>query len=164
MKKENNKKNFSKEIKEMVVDLLEKLDIGASVVLDVILDEEDKDIDHYEVKIETQETGLLIGRRGEILNSLQLLLGVMIYKKLGKWIRIVLDVGDYRKSRENSVKEMAERIVQEVEASGQAVALPYLSPLERRYVHIMLKDHKLVSTESIGDGKERRLVIKPKEK
>ena len=118
--------------------------------------------ENFKVSIKTDETGLLIGRHGETLNSLQLLLGVILYKKLGKWIRVVLDVGDYRKMREDSIREMVERIIKEVEESKNPVALPYLTPLERRFVHMMLSDRSNIASESIGEGKERRLYIKPR--
>lgn len=114
------------------------------------------------MRIETEETGLLIGRHGECINSLQLLLGVMLYKKFGKWVRVILDVGDYRKMREDSLKEMVERIAGEVEGTGVPVVLPYLSPLERRFVHLLLTENAKVTSESTGEGKERRVTIKPR--
>lgn len=147
------------EIKSTLLDLLKNLKVEASVS---VVKEIQEDSQHYKVEMQTQETGLLIGYHGETLNSLQLLLGVILYKKLGKWIHVILDVGNYRKMREESIKEMVTRIVSEVESSKQPVALSYLSPLERRIVHMMLSDNKSVVSESTGEGKERRLTIKPR--
>jgi len=147
---------IDKQIESITSSLLAKLNVEAKVEVS----QEDKD--NYKVSISTPDTGLLIGRLGETINSLQLLLGVILYKKLDKWIRIIVDVGDYRKMREESIKEMVTRIVVEVESNNQPVTLPFLTPFERRIVHIMLVDHEKVTSESIGEGRDRRLTIKPK--
>lgn len=153
---ENGQEKADKIIETTLKELLEKLKVAASVVVT------EESEDHYKVNIETDETGLLIGYHGETINSLQLLLGVILYKKTGKWIHVVLDVGDYREMRESSIKEMVNRIVGEVEQTQVPVALPYLTPLERRIVHMMLSDNKTVVSESSGEGKERRVMIKPR--
>lgn len=116
----------------------------------------------FTVNIKTEESGLLIGHHGETINSLQLLIGVILYKKLGKWVRVLVDIGDYRKMREESIKEMVDRIAAEVEQSGRGVELPFLSPLERRIVHMMLSENSKVMSESTGEGRDRRVMIKPR--
>lgn len=157
--KKTKKVDNTVEIKKTTEELLEKLKVEATV--DVSEGEKEGET-NYKVNIGTQETGLLIGYHGETLNSLQLLLGVILYKKVGKWIHIVVDVGNYRQMREESIKEMVDRIVGEVESTKQPVTLPYLSPLERRIVHMMLTDSKTVISESEGSGRDRRLTIKPR--
>jgi len=147
---------IDKQIEKITVSLLEKLQVEAEVKVAKV------DEDNYKANISTPDTGLLIGRLGETINSLQLLLGVILYKKLGSWIRVIVDVGDYRKTREESIKQMVTRIVAEVENDSQPVTLPYLTPFERRIVHIMLADHEKVTSESVGEGRDRRLTIKPK--
>lgn len=156
MKKVEKKNNIEKEIKTTLTNLLDKLNIKGNCT---VVKEADN---HYKVTIDTQETGLLIGHYGETLNSLQLLLGVILYKKLGNWVRVILDIGDYRKMREESIKGMVGRIVGEVEATDKSVILPYLTPLERRIVHLMLTNHPKVTSESIGEGRDRRVAIKPR--
>lgn len=153
-KKTEKKLDVEKEISATLSDLLAKLKVEAAVK---ITKEEEN---HYKVEIQTQDTGLLIGRHGETINSLQLILGIMLYKKLGSWARVVVDVGDYRQTREISIKEMVERITAEVEGTGQPVILPYLTPYERRIVHMMLTENKKVVSESQGEGKDRRVTIK----
>lgn len=150
------KQTRESEIKKLATDLLGKLKVEAKVE---VVKEED---DHYQVNLETEETGLLIGHHGETVNSFQLLLGVILFKKTGEWIHVVVDVGGYRKMREESIKEMVNRIVTEVETSREPVQLPPLTPFERRAVHMMLTDHQTVVSESIGEGRDRRLTIKPK--
>ena len=156
MTKTGSEISTSEEIKQTAQDLFSKLTVTGEI--DVLEEQED----HFNVNIKTEETGLIIGHHGDVLNSLQLLLGVIVYKKIGKWIHIVLDVGDYRKAREESIKEMVTRIIGEVQTSGKPVVLPYLTPLERRIVHMMLADNPTVSSQSEGEGKDRRVIIKPR--
>jgi spoIIIJ-associated protein len=154
---------INQEIKKTAAELLDKLQVSATVEVSKETDDLPAgQAGHYKVNIETTETGLLIGYHGETLNSLQLLLGVILYKKLGKWVRVVLDVGDYRKAREENIKEMVNRITAEVEETSQPVVLPYLTPYERRIVHMMLSDNPKFASESEGEGKDRRIVIKPR--
>lgn len=154
-KKTTKKQTIEETIKELTDKLLSYMQISGST--EVVAGQ-----DHYDVNITTQESGLLIGRYGETLNSLQLLLGVMLFKKRGEWIRVIVDVGDYRKSRQQSLSEMAQRIAGEVETTGQPVTIPNLTPYERRTIHMLLSQHKSVMTESIGEGRDRRLTIKPR--
>ena len=158
-KNKTSKNKIVEEIKKTTEDLLTKLQTEAEVV---VIEEETEGEINYKVSIQTPETGLLIGYHGETLNSLQLLLGVIIYKKIKKWVHIIVDIGNYRKMREESIKEMVNRIVGEVQTTHQPVTLPYLSPLERRIVHMMLTDHKTVVSESTGEGKDRLLTIRPR--
>lgn len=151
--------NTKEEIKNTTVELLSKLQVEN--VVEVSEEKVDAEV-NYKVNIQTQETGLLIGHHGDTLNGLQLILGVIMYKKLGSWIHVVVDVGNYRQMREESIKEMVNRIVGEVEATSQPVTLPYLSPLERRIVHMMLSGNLKVVSESTGEGKDRLLTIRPK--
>src|SRR3990167_10610012 len=139
------------QILEIAQDLLEKLEITGEVVV------EDGEEGSFKVVINTEETGLLIGHHGETLNSFQLILGVILFKKRGVWARVLVDVGDYRKLREERIKEMVNRIVSEVETAGLPVTLPFLTPLERRIVHVMLTGHEKVVSESTGEGRDRRL-------
>jgi spoIIIJ-associated protein len=155
MVKKKSKQTTEDEIQNALAELLKMLQVEAK--LTVVAESED----HYSVNIEAAESGLLIGHHGDTINGLQLLLGVILYKKLGKWVRVVLDVGDYRKAREDNIREMVERIVTEVETTAQPVTLPYLSPLERRLVHVMAGEHASVISESFGEGRDRRVTIRP---
>ncbi|KKS97916.1 MAG: single-stranded nucleic acid binding R3H domain-containing protein, spoIIIJ-associated protein [Candidatus Gottesmanbacteria bacterium GW2011_GWA2_43_14] len=153
------KANHSKLIKQSVEELLLKLKVEGKVEVEEV---EAGENSHYQINIESPETGLLIGYHGETINSLQLLLGVILYKKLGEWVRVVMDVGEYRKMREESIKEMVDRIIAEVERTGESVEMPYLSPLERRIVHMILTEHKTLTSQSHGEGRDRRVTIKPR--
>lgn len=156
-----NKKKTEEIIKTALTDLLSHLKVEASI--EVVKEDkgDDQEKSSYKASIQTQEAGLLIGRHGETLNSLQLLLGVILYKKTGEWLRVVVDVGGYREAREKDIKEMAGRMASEVETTNQPITLPFLTPLERRIVHLSLSGHQKVTSQSEGVGKNRRVVIKP---
>ncbi|MCL5095614.1 MAG: KH domain-containing protein [Patescibacteria group bacterium] len=119
--------------------------------------------DVYEVQIETEDTGILIGYHGETLTSLQLILSLILYKRLGSWLRLIVNVGDWRQKREEVLKQMALSAAERVIATDEAMVLPNLSSFERRIVHLILADHPKVTSSSEGEGVERKLIIKPKE-
>lgn len=112
--------------------------------------------------LEAEDSGILIGYHGETLAALELIFNLIIYKKLGEWTKIVLNVGDWRQRREENLRKMALRMAEQVEENGQPAACPYLSASERRIVHLALQDHPRVVTESEGEGGNRRLVVKLK--
>lgn len=103
--------------------------------------------------------GTLIGRRGETLAALQLLVNIITYKQTGEHERIIVDVEGYRDRREENLRSMAERIAAQVRESGRPVMLEAMSPNERRIVHMALADYTDISSESTGEGEERRVVI-----
>ncbi len=116
------------------------------------------------VQIEAEEPGILIGYHGGTLFSLQLILELIVSKKIGEWTKVVVNIGDYRQKREEILKKMALSFTQKVLFSGEPVVLPPLSPQDRRVIHLFLRDHPDVFSESEGEGENRRLVIKPRRK
>jgi len=144
-------------IAELGQKLLAELKVEAEVKVEV--DQEGA----VRVQIETAEPGVLIGYHGETLASLQLILALMVYRQLGEWVRLVVNVGDYRQRREESLRRLALSAAQKVKFSGEAYALPAMTPAERRIIHLTLADDQEVTTESEGEGRNRRVVVKPKE-
>ena len=106
--------------------------------------------------------GLLIGRRGETLLSFQMVLGVMVRQKLGEWVRIVVDVGDWREKEEERLNSLALAAAERAKETGQPQPLYNLSPAQRRVVHLALSNDPDIETESLGEDAERYLVVKPK--
>jgi len=145
----------TKQVVEVTKDLLSRLEVEATV--DVVIDETGA----YRVRIETEETGLLIGHHGKTLESLQLLLGIMVSKKIDKWVKVYVNVGDYREKREETLMHMAQRAADRALAMSRPVELSRLSPAERRIVHLTLSGDDRIATESIGEGDSRVLVVKP---
>jgi len=123
---------------------------------------EDKENDGIMVQLTTEEPGILIGFHGETLAAFQLILGLIVNKKLEEWIRVLVNVNDYRQKREESLRMVALNAAQKVKFSNEAVVLTNLSPAERRIIHLTLADHPDVESLSEGQGQERRLVIKPR--
>ncbi len=142
-------------VKSTVEEILSMLGVLATVE---VLQAEEKS---FIVQLETEESGLLIGYHGETLASLQMIVGLVVFRKLGEWSRVVIEIGDYRARREEQLRAMAESYAAQVLATGESVYLPFLPPIERRVVHLALQDRRDIKTESEGEGRMRRLVIKP---
>jgi len=143
-------------VTKIVEDLLSKLEIAGSVT--VTTDEAGA----FRVNIETEETGLLIGHHGKTLESLQLILGIIVSKTLGRWVKAYVNVGDYREKREEALMHMAQRAAERALALGRPVELSRLSPAERRIIHLTLSGDERIETESVGEGDGRILVVKPR--
>ncbi len=103
--------------------------------------------------------GLLIGRRGETLASLQLLVNLIVSHQIKHRQRIIIDVEDYRLRREENLRQLAFRIAQQVRQSRRAIPLEAMPPNERRIIHMALSDSKDVMTHSEGEGDQRRVII-----
>lgn len=106
-----------------------------------------------------ENLGLLIGRRGETLAALQLLVSLIVGHRTKHRMRIVIDAENYRQRREENLRSLALRVAQQVRNYRRSIALEAMPPHERRIVHIALSDSKDISTESIGEGDARRVVI-----
>ena len=115
------------------------------------------------IDIQGEDSGLLIGRRGETLQSLQFVVNLLLGKLLQMWVRVVVDVEQYRERRNQSLRALAMRIAERVTATGKTFTLEPMPPAERRIVHIALADHPDVLTQSVGDGGERKISILPKQ-
>lgn len=121
----------------------------------------DNESDIYVVTIETEsETGLLIGKKGETLTSIQTVLGLMFKQKTGEWNRVTVNVGDYREKEEDYLKNLAVSAANRARETGEPQTLYNLNPAQRRIIHMHLSEEKDVLTESMGEGSERYLVVK----
>jgi spoIIIJ-associated protein len=108
------------------------------------------------------DSGLLIGHRGQTLQSLQFVVNLIVRKKYGDDVRVVLDVERYRERREAVLRDMAAKVAARVTQSGRSITLEPMSAAERRIIHISLANHPGVSTESIGIGENRKVTVLPK--
>lgn len=109
-----------------------------------------------------EENGLLIGKKGETLSSIQTVLGLLFKQKIGEWNRIVVNIADYREKEEDYLKNLASTTLERVRSTGEPQNLYNLKPWQRRVVHMFLAEESDVSTESEGEGEDRHLVIKLK--
>ncbi len=108
---------------------------------------------------EKEALGALIGRKGERLSALQHLVNLMLSRKMGSWTRVLVDVEDYRGRRERQLVEVATRAAERVNETGQMLQLEPMSALERRWVHLALRDVDGITTQSIGEEPTRRVVV-----
>lgn len=112
--------------------------------------------------IEGDDMGILIGRRGQTLSSLQYILRLIVGHKTNTWIPIVIDAESYKQRRYEALQALAHRMAENVKAKGSPFTLEPMPPYERRIIHMALANHSAVYTESIGEGESRKVVIKPK--
>ena len=109
-----------------------------------------------------EDSGLLIGRRGQTLQALQFLVNLIVRKELGENVRVLLDVERYRQRRETSLRDMATKVAARVAQTNRSITLEPMPPADRRIVHTTLTDHPGVTTESMGVGDNRKVTISPK--
>jgi len=119
--------------------------------------------DNFQVLIETKDAGRLIGARGESLDSLQLLVNQMVARKVGEsgFKRVVIDVEGWRKQKEEELVKSTQSWGKQVLESGQPFELEPQSPWQRRIVHMTVSEMKGLSSESVGEGRDRHIVIEP---
>lgn len=123
----------------------------------------DKENDAYVVDVDAgDKTGLLIGKKGDTLSSIQLVLGILFKQKVGEWNRVVLNVGDYRQKEEDYLKNLALSAANRARETGEPQNLYNLKAWQRRVIHLALSEDKEIETESQGEGEERYLVVKSK--
>lgn len=125
------------------------------------IEEEDEG---FKVSIETKDAGRLIGARGESLDGLQLLVNQMVAKKVGEgnFKRVVIDVEGWRKQKEEDLERSAKEWAKEVLETGKPMELEPQSPWQRRIVHMVISETEGLASESIGEGRDRHIVIKVK--
>jgi spoIIIJ-associated protein len=143
-------------VAKITEDLLSRLGVSGTVSVDI------DETDAYRVHIETDETGLLIGFHGKTLESLQIILGIIVSKELAAWVKVYVNVGDYREKREEALMLMAQHAAERALTMGRPVELANLSASERRVIHLTLSGDDRVETESEGLGARRTLLVKPK--
>jgi len=118
--------------------------------------------DPITLDISGRDLGALIGWRGETLRALQAVTNVMVGKHLAEGERIIVDVERYRQRREHTVREIAMRAARQVKMTGDAITLDAMQPFERRAIHLALEGDPDVTSSSIGEEPERRVVVGPR--
>jgi spoIIIJ-associated protein len=114
------------------------------------------------INIEGDDLGILIGRRAETLAAIQYLTRLMVNHKTHRWINLVVDVEGYKARREDQLVKLAERMADRAATTGKPVTLEAMPARERRIIHITLRDHPKVFTESAGEGEHRKVTIIPR--
>ncbi len=149
---------------EVVTELLEKMRIQAEVSAHFVEPEDELDEKLLWVDVEGNDLSILIGRRSETLNALQYISSLIINKQMGKLIPLMIDVQGYRDRRTNQIKGLALRMAEQCVKQNRRQMLEPMSAHERRIVHLALRNHPDVYTESVGEGSSRKVTILPKNK
>ena len=147
---------------ELLSETVQRMGFDAEVVASWQEPDADNDEPYLLLNLHGRDLGALIGRRGETLGNLQYLLRLMVNQRLHQWKNIVVDVEQYRQHRTEHLMQLALRSADQVAKTGRPLALEPMPPNERRIVHLALRDHAQVYTESSGDGERRKIQILPK--
>lgn len=151
---------MEKKLNDIIKELLEHLEI---IPEKLTLTAVEADSYVLDLQLAEQEAGILIGYHGDTISALQLILNLLVYKKTGSWCKLVVNIGDYRQKREEALDRLAQDTVAKVKSTGQPMALFNLNPFERRTIHTLLAEDADVTTESEGEGRNRHLIVRPKQ-
>ncbi|MBC7225711.1 MAG: protein jag [Thermoflexales bacterium] len=148
--------------RSILADLLQHLGFSAEIQARMAEPATDEETTTLVLDIQTAGADTLIGPRGETLAALQHILRLLVNRKMGHMVNLVVDVQGYKERREQSLRRLAERMASQAVRSGRTVYLEPMPPYERRIIHLALRDHPDVTTQSIGEGNRRRVTIIPR--
>ena len=127
-----------------------------TVLVEISYDENEKTMD---IDLKGDDMGVLIGKRGQTLDSLQYLVSLVVNRDTDDYIRVKVDTEDYRKRRKETLENLAKNIAYKVKRTRRSVSLEPMNPYERRIIHSALQNDKFVTTHSEGDEPYRHVVV-----
>lgn len=136
--------------------------LGAMEVEATVEATNNEETETLEVQIVGDDMGILIGKRGQTLDSLQYLASLAVTKETGKYMKVKLDTENYRERRKETLENLAKNIAMKVKKSHKAVSLEPMNPYERRIIHSALQNDKYVETHSEGEEPFRKVIVTPK--
>ncbi len=150
------RKKFTLEsvVKEFLADIFSAMNMEVEIIM-----EKSADGKVLEVELKGTEMGVLIGKRGQTLDSLQYLVGLVANKNTEEYVKIKLDTENYRKRRKETLENLAKNIAFKVKRTKRTVALEPMNPFERRVIHSALQNDRFVCTHSEGDEPFRHVVV-----
>ena len=145
-------------IEDIAVEFLNKVfnAMNLAVNIDVTVNMEDKMVD---IELSGDEMGVLIGKRGQTIESLQYLVSLVINKESEDYLRVKVDTENYRARRKTTLEELAKNIAYKVKRTKRAVSLEPMNPYERRIIHSALQNDKYVTTKSEGEEPYRHIIV-----
>ncbi|MFA5839713.1 MAG: RNA-binding cell elongation regulator Jag/EloR [Candidatus Margulisiibacteriota bacterium] len=149
------KTNPLEDAKTLLQEVMDKM--GFMAVVEGVEDGE-----AVELTIKGDDLGRIIGKEGDALKALEVLISSMLARVYGRAIRVGVDAGEYKSRRVGALKRIAEAAANEVVNTGREKELPFLDARDRREIHVFLKENPSITTYSKGEGRDRRLVIAPK--
>ncbi len=150
-----------KSVEDNVVDFLHKVfkAMNLEITVDVSYDQEEETVN---INLVGSEMGVLIGKRGQTLDSLQYLTSLVINKNTDGYLKVKLDTENYRARRKDTLENLARNIASKVKRTHKPVSLEPMNPYERRIIHSVLQNDRYVETHSEGDEPFRKVVVTPK--
>jgi spoIIIJ-associated protein len=149
----------------IVKNLLGKMKVKADVNSRILDPEDENDRSMVLIEITGKDLSILIGRRAETLDALQYITSLMLNQDMGSWMPLMIDVQGYRFRRERQLRQLARRLADQVVQTGRKQVLEPMPANERRLIHLELRYHPFVTTESVGEEPHRKttIILKPKE-
>ena len=148
-----------KSVRSVVIELLERMRVKVEVSARYIEPQDEKDQRVVLVDVEGKDLSILIGRRSETLNALQYITGLIVSKELGRWVPLLIDIQGYRSRRERQLRQLGRRMADQAVQTGRKQTLEPMPANERRIIHLELRDHPQVFTESVGEEPYRKVTI-----
>jgi len=146
--------------KEHLAYILNALGLTAEVSLEFAPSDDGTTDKYIQATLKGEGLNDLVGFHGKNMESIQNVMSIILSRQFQKDLRLLLEVNDYRERREKYLQDIAERASGEVISTGQNVELPPMKAYERRAIHIALRGREGILTESVGEGEERRIIIK----
>jgi spoIIIJ-associated protein len=149
--------------REIVEELLQRMGVEAKVTSAWATPDPDSELSPLLVDIHGDDLSILIGRHGETLAALQYIARLIVGKELQHQVPMILDVEGYRERRERQLRQLARRMAEQAVECGRTMILEPMPAFERRIIHIELRDNPQVTTESVGEGDQRKVTIIPRQ-
>ncbi|NLL06668.1 MAG: protein jag [Clostridiaceae bacterium] len=146
------KESNSEKAKEFLMSVLDKMNVDAEIIAE-------ETEDSILLVVKGDDIGIVIGRRGETLDSLQYLTSLVVNKSKEEYKRVVIDIENYRQKREETLVKLANRLADRVIKYKKKITLEPMNPYERRVIHSSLQNHRYVETYSVGEEPNRKVVI-----
>ncbi len=140
-------------------ELLQKMHLKARLKATMLPPQDENDQPTVMVEVQGEDLSILIGRRSETLNALQYITSLILSKEVGQWVPLMIDVQGYRARRERQLRVLARRSAEQVVHTGRKITLEPMPANERRVIHLELRDHPDVITESVGEEPNRKVTI-----
>ena len=157
MENEKISEENKKEIEQIIKELVEKMGIECEIEIKEVETEEQPEV----FNVKTKDSNYLIGQYGVNLQALQHIARIIFRSKTESKANFILDVNSYRQEKNESISDLAKNTAEQALRERKAITLRPMSPYERRLVHMELSKNEQVKTESIGEGEDRRVVVKP---
>lgn len=148
--------------KQVLQDLLERMGVDARIAVQRADDDDEGEDPHWMLNISGDRVNRLIGRRGETLSSLQHIVRLICSRRLERRANIIVDAGGYKSGRSKRLRGLANRMAKQAVQQGRTITLEPMHPNERRIIHLTLRGRSDVMTQSVGEGRGRKVTIVPR--